>query len=199
MKRLISLLAGAAVLWAIGFALFVAKLPKPATTSPAATSALGADGVAVYTGGGGIRISTAMALFADGAGQRLLISGVHPDTSAARLSDFWVGPKDRFDCCVDLGRAALTTEGNASELKDWARNHNYQNIILVTSEYHMPRALTVTRARMPDLALTPYPVASGYLNDNGAPASYSALWRLAGEYSKFLLAQIRALMPESGR
>lgn len=199
MKRFFSILAGMVVLWAGGFILFLSKLPPPTTATPAPTEQIGADGVVVFTGGGGIRISTAMALFADGAGQRLLISGVHPDTSAARLSEFWVGPKERFDCCVDLGRAALTTEGNAAELRDWAVSHNYKNIILVTSEYHMPRALAVTRARMPDAAITPFPVSSGYLNAKGGPASAGAVLPLAGEYTKFLLARIKAVLPVAGR
>ncbi len=193
-KRLISILAGLAALWAVGLVIFIATLPRTPAAAPAS-----ADGVVVYTGGGGLRISTGMAIFADGAGERLLISGVHPDTSATRLSDFWVGPKERFDCCVDLGREALTTEGNASELHDWALNHHYQKIILVTSDYHMPRAMAVTRSRMPQAAITPYAVASGYLNAKGRPASLDAVASLAGEYTKFLLARVKALFPASGR
>lgn len=174
--------------------MFIAALPKPALSAPGP-----ADGVVVYTGGGGARISSAMAIFAEGSGERLLISGVHPDTSAARLSNFWVGPKERFDCCVDLGREALTTEGNAGELHAWAKTHQYDNIILVTSDYHMPRAMAVTRARMRGATVTPYAVASGYLDTNGAPASFEAGLKLAGEYTKYLLARVKALIPGNGR
>lgn len=193
-KRFLTALAGMALLWFGGFVLFVAGLPKPLASPPAA-----ADGVAVFTGGGGARISSGMAVFAGGAGQRMLISGVHPGTSAERLSDFWTGPRDRFDCCVDLGREALTTEGNANELRNWADAHHYKKIILVTSEYHMPRAMTVTRKRLPDVDLTAYPVASGYLDGKGRPASLGACGKLAGEYTKFLLARVIALLPASGR
>ncbi len=183
------------LLWGGGFAVFLAMLPKPLQGAPNV-----ADGIVVYTGGGGVRISSAMALLAEGAGERLLISGVHPDTSAARLSEFWVGPRERFDCCVDLGREALTTEGNADELKTWIENRRYHRIILVTSEYHMPRAMAVTRARLKDGAeITPYPVPSGYLGDNGLPASMEAAGRLAGEYTKYLLARIKSLLPANGR
>lgn len=194
MKRLLSVLAAIALIWAGGFVLFIANLPKPAPDGQSP-----ADGVVVYTGGGGVRISSAMALFADGAGERLLISGVHPDTSAARLSEFWVGPKERFDCCVDLGRDALTTEGNAGELSNWAARHNFQSIILVTSDYHLPRAMTVTRARMKNATITPYPVRSGYLDAKGRPASFDAMINLAGEYTKYLLAQIKTRLPATSR
>ena len=194
MRRLTAFLTGLALLWAGGLVLFIAALPKPAEQAPDKV-----EGVAVYTGGGGTRISTAMAIFADGAGERLLISGVHPDTSAARLSDFWVGPKDQFDCCVDLGREALSTEGNAGELNAWATSHRFNNIILVTSDYHMPRALTESRITMPDVEITPHPVASGYLNANGAPASRNAWGKLAGEYNKYILAKAKALLSSVGQ
>lgn len=194
MKRFFSVAIALALLWAGGFVLFIANLPRAGHPPPTAS-----DGVAVYTGGGGVRISSAMAIFADGAGERLLISGVHPDTSAARLSEFWVGPKERFDCCVDLGRKALTTEGNAGELRDWARGHRFASIILVTSDYHMPRAMAVTRGAMKDTAITPYPVNSGFLDANGRPTSLDATLKLAGEYTKYLLAKVKTLLPAGGR
>ena len=194
MRRLLVILTGFALVWASGLVLFVSNLPSPLKSLPAK-----ADGVVVYTGGGGARISSAMAIFADGAGERLLISGVHPNTSAARLSDFWTGPKERFDCCVDLGREALSTEGNAGELHDWAQARDYKSLILVTSEYHMPRAIAVTRVRLPGATITPYPVASGYLDSKGRPASLEAGLKLAGEYTKFLMAQAKALISRGGR
>lgn len=183
-----SVLAALALAWALGFVLFVMRLPVPSTDQPRL-----ADGVAVYTGGGGARISAAMQIFAGGAGQRLLISGVHPDTSRARLSELWIGDAERFNCCVDLGHEALTTDGNAGELTTWARSNNFKKIVLVTSDYHMPRAVVATRAKMKDAELTPFVVASGYLNESKRPASLQAVMKLAGEYSKFLLAYANAL------
>ena len=193
MKKLITATIFLALAWLGGFAFFLAALPQPAQQGPDLADQPAGKGVVVYTGGGGARISYAMGLFAEGAGERLLISGVHPDTSAARLSEFWVGSKERFECCVDLGHEALTTEGNAAELQGWAQTHRFDHIILVTSDYHMPRAIMVTRARMKGVAITPYAVSSGYIDHNGAPASGKAVGKLAGEYSKFILAKVKAL------
>ena len=194
MRRLISGLAGVALLWAAGLVIFVAGLPKPPASPPVA-----ADGVVVFTGGGGARITAAMSIFANGAGQRMLISGVHPDTSLQRLSELWPGDPDKFACCIDLGREALTTQGNAGELSAWAHNNQYKTIILVTSEYHMPRAVALTRARMPKAIITPYAVASGYLDGKGRPTSFDAGLRLAGEYTKFLFARLQTLFSFIGR
>lgn len=194
MKRLILGFAALAIIWAGGLVAFIAELPAPSQSAPGP-----ADGVVVYTGGGGMRIAAAMQIFAGGAGQRLLISGVHPDTTRARLSELWSGPADRFDCCVDLGHAALTTEGNAGELSVWAETHRYKNIILVTSDYHMPRAVAVTKARIPEAVITPYAVASGYLDGAGRPASAKAGLRIAGEYTKYLLAHVKSFVSSIGR
>ena len=131
--------------------------------------------------------------FANGTGKRLLISGVHPDTTRSRISDLWKGPDDLFSCCVDLGREALSTIGNATELNQWATKNNYDSITLVTSEYHMPRAMTSTRAQMPKIEIYPYVVASGLLDEAGRPTSLRSWQKLAGEYTKYILARLNAM------
>jgi uncharacterized SAM-binding protein YcdF (DUF218 family) len=184
----------AGLLWAFGLGAFIKAVPK----SDAAILE-GADGVVVYTGGGGARIAAAMLIFGQGAGRRLLISGVNPGTSKERLSELWAGAPDLFECCVDLGREALTTEGNAFEAAQWARSHQFQHLVLVTSDYHMPRAVAVTKARMRDVEITPYPVSSGYLNEDGWPASLDAWRKIAGEYSKYVLSRAKAFFMSFGR
>ena len=192
MRRLVMGLGVAAVLWAAGFALFLADIPAPAEAAPDKREA-----VVVFTGGPD-RVTAGMAVFAAGRGDRLLISGVHQNTTRERLSSLWTGEADLFDCCVDLGREALTTEGNAEEVGDWADKHGYESLILVTSEYHMPRALVATRARLPETDIAPYAVSSGYLNDQGRPATLRAWGKLSGEYVKYLLAHIKALFSFRG-
>lgn len=172
----------------LGFFLFVRALPGATPeTDPQG------DAVVVFTGGGGSRIAAAMNLFANGAGQRLLISGVHPNTSRTRLSELWVGAAEKFECCVDLGHDALTTEGNAEEMRAWMMAKNFNSMILVTSDYHMPRAMTLARARMPRAQIVAYAVPSGYLTESGWPTSVKAMRSLAGEYVKYLLARIKLL------
>lgn len=192
MQRLIMGGSIIAILWAIGFMSFVGQLPAPASGSPDKS-----DGIVVYTGGPD-RITAGMEIFSNGNGDRLLISGVHKDTSRERLATLWAGAPALFDCCVDLGREALTTEGNAAEAGVWLRDHDYESLVLVTSEYHMPRALVSTRAQLPDATIVPYAVTSGYLDSQGRPATLSAWGKLSGEYSKYLLAQVKAFFSQFG-
>lgn len=192
MQRLIIGVSIIVLLWAVGFASFVGRLPAPAVDAPDQS-----DGVVVYTGGPD-RITAGMEIFAKGHGDRLLISGVHHDTSRERLATMWTGAPAQFDCCVDLGREALTTEGNAAEVGAWARDNDYHSLILVTSEYHMPRALVSTRARLSDATIAPYAVSSGYIDSQGRPATIRAWVKLSGEYAKYLLAQLKALFSQFG-
>lgn len=188
MRRLLGGLFAVALIWAMGFFMFIRSLPE----SEAAVAAK-ADGAVVYTGLGGARVTTGMSVLARGDVKRLLISGVNKGTSRSQLAQLWPGEADAFECCVDLGLEAQSTEGNAREVRDWARAHGFTSLILVTSDYHMPRALLETRAQLPEATIIAYPVESGFLDAKGGPATGDAWRQLAFEYSKFLAVRVRTL------
>lgn len=185
MTRFFAVLAVLALAWGAGLFVFISHLPLETASKPDE-----ADGIVVYTGGGS-RIAAGMALMEQGAAQRLLISGVNPGTSRDVLIDMNPEAKTIFDCCVDLGIEAQTTEGNATEVRDWALKHGFRRIILVTSDYHMPRALVETRARLKGVTLAAYPVTSGFLDAKGRPISQEAWKQLAFEYSKYLASHVK--------
>lgn len=188
MQRLLHLLVLAALAWAAGLFIFIADLPKPAAgTRPEA------DGVVVFTGGGE-RVAAAMTLLNDGAARRLLISGVNPTVTRPDLAKLWPGKAETFECCVDLGLQAQTTTGNASELDAWTRANGFSSLILVTSEFHMPRALVEARDRLPDVAITPYAVSSGLIGPEGRPSSFAEWRRIGAEYTKFLYARVKTML-----
>ncbi|MEZ5946118.1 MAG: YdcF family protein [Hyphomonas sp.] len=117
-----------------------------------------ADAIVALTGGSGLRIAEGVKLVAEGRGERLLISGVNPDVTLQDLIDLAGGDAQVWACCVDLGYVAETTLGNADETAAWAYEHDYDELIVVTSDYHMARSLIVLEEAMPDIALTPWPV-----------------------------------------
>src|SRR5437660_2502956 len=118
----------------IGFARFLSNLPAAASESTAK-----ADAIVALTGEGS-RLAPAVTLLENGGGQRLLITGVNPQISKTYLKKLLHGG-DAFDCCVDLGLAALDTHGNAEEAARWANARRYHSLIIVTADYHMPRSL----------------------------------------------------------
>jgi len=99
-----------------------------------------ADGIVVLTGGSS-RVSDAMELLAAGYGKRLLISGVHPTNAASDISRSLPDNQSLLRCCVDLDRSAVNTRSNAAETRRWAHERGFKSLIVVTSNYHMPRAI----------------------------------------------------------
>ena len=172
--------AGTLVLYAIGFSVFVANLPAP-RSGPAAK----ADAIVALTGQGG-RLAPAVTLLEEGDGQRLLITGVNRLISKRSLKSLLHGGP-AFDCCADLGFAALDTRGNADEAARWAQAHRYGSLIVVTANYHMPRSLIEFGAAMPGVKLVPYPVAADTLR----MLSWDNAKRLQGEYVKYLASTLR--------
>ena len=187
---------GASLLYVAGLGLFLYKINQDA---PAVTQ--NADGIIVLTGGAA-RISQALKLLKEGEARRLLISGVNMSTSRETLRQQLDADASLFDCCVDLGRDAVNTEGNATEAAAWVRQHDFNRIILVTSNYHMPRSLIEFRRYLPSVDVAAYPIAAGSPT-SGGPASIltdpHALRLLLLEYSKYIVAVARSVAWDSWR
>jgi uncharacterized SAM-binding protein YcdF (DUF218 family) len=157
-----------------------------------------ADGIVVLTGGAS-RIADAIELLAAGHGKRLLISGVHPTTTAnviARLVPEYGG---LLSCCVDLDHSAVNTVGNAQETRRWAKARGFRSLIVVTSSYHMPRTMAELGRQLPDVALVPFPVVTEKMRAEPWWASPPTARLLLTEYLKYLVAQVRIrLEPVTG-
>lgn len=145
------------------------------------------DAIVVLTGGPE-RISAAVRLLEQKVARRLLISGVYPTTTAQQLSRITQAEASLFKCCVDLDKRAPDTRGNAAEAADWATRHGFTRIAVVTSDYHILRAIVEFSRAMPNVELVAYPVAS---HDAGTPAVSFPMLRLwISEYVKYLLARL---------
>jgi hypothetical protein len=100
------------VVCALGFPVFVWSLSRSSSEPEPA------DAIIALTGGEG-RLQAAIELLDQGKGSRLLISGVHEETTRVELFDAAGGMPKRAACCVDLGRSAENTIGNAGEAAAW--------------------------------------------------------------------------------
>lgn len=165
------------------FVLEVARLENPATLEAA-------DGIVVLTGDNQ-RIATALELLETGKGERLLISGVYRGTTADAIRSAVAGSSELFDCCVDIDKAALDTVGNAEETAAWARANGFVSLIVVTSDYHMPRSLIELRRKAKDVELRPYLVKTGATDGDGPFSDPETLRRLVPEFAKYIAARIR--------
>jgi uncharacterized SAM-binding protein YcdF (DUF218 family) len=170
------------VIWGAGLFAFGARVADstPAPDPPAA------DGVVALTGASSLRIEAAVQLLEDGKAKRLLVSGVNRDVTRTQLQAVAHDFGRAFTCCVDLGFEAANTQGNARETADWARKHHYRSLILVTSDYHMPRAALEIQAALSGIAIHPYPVATSSLDAKRWWANGSSARRMTLEYCKYL-------------
>src|SRR5580700_5358400 len=153
-RRITSVTVKLAVLGALalvlGFAGFVWLLPSQEVALDH-----NADGIVVLTGGTS-RVTDALELLASGHGKRLLITGVNPGTTTGDIAHQTVNYDRVLTCCVDLDYSALNTLGNAVQARLWAIQHDFHSLIVVTSAYHMPRALAELEHQLPNVALVPY-------------------------------------------
>ena len=163
------------VLYALGFALFAVTLG-----TPAAADTPKVDAIVVITGGKG-RIEHAASLLADGKGKRLLIAGADPLVRKVDLVRRLGGKEKLFDCCVDLGSESVDTRSNAEEANRWLERRKYRSIRLVTSDWHMRRALYEFKRQLGDsVSIVP-----------DAVRTEPNFMTLFGEYNKYLLRRIR--------
>jgi uncharacterized SAM-binding protein YcdF (DUF218 family) len=149
-----------------------------------------ADGIVVLTGGTS-RVSDALELLAAGRGKRLLITGVNPGTTTAVIAHESPHYSRLLTCCVDLDYSALNTLGNAVETRRWALDRGFQSIIVVTSAYHMPRALAEIAHQLPSVTLVPYPVVSDRLRVEPWWSNAITTRLVLSEYVKYLFAKLR--------
>jgi uncharacterized SAM-binding protein YcdF (DUF218 family) len=188
MMRLIrSLLTLAVLAVAGGYLVYLAMV---AIAQP--DEAASADAIVALTGGGA-RLQTALRLLEEGRGERLLISGVSDQATEADIRAMAPDDAARFECCVDLDRAAANTVGNARETADWARRHGYDRVLLVTDSFHMPRARLELSRTAPDVTFVPWPASKwGAKGLRGTPVEYAKLLVVLGREALRRAAGTRA-------
>ena len=176
----------------LGFIAFLAQL-RGSEERPARN----ADGIVVLTGGSS-RVVDAMELLAAGYGKRLLISGVHPTNDVHDISRTLPDNHKLLNCCVDLDRSAVNTRSNAAETRRWAIERGFRSLIVVTSNYHMPRAIVELSHAMPDVKLIPFAVIGDRWRDEPWWTSGATLRLLLTEYVKFVAAEVRVRLAALG-
>lgn len=172
-------------LWAgglAGFACYVLYVQKQDAVQ-------NVDAIVVLTGDMG-RITTGFSLFSGGMSPQLFITGVNPLVTAEDLLSQHKGRA--LPCCITYDHKARTTIENGIETKNWIDTQpNINEVLLVTSDYHMPRAAQEIQFVLPGITLYKHPIET-------------EKWRTAQqkrnlvflEYHKFVYRQVAmTIMP----
>ncbi len=184
-----ALFAALALLWLFGLWRFAASLPTEVSDPDRAT-----DAIVVLTGGS-LRVESGLQLLAAGKAKKLFISGVYRGVDVTELLRVSRQSPDAVACCVALGHNAADTAGNARETAEWMNAEQFHSLRLVTAAYHMPRSLLEFARAMPDIEIVPNPVFPEFLRDHPWWSSRARASVIAGEYDKFLGAQLRPFLP----
>lgn len=175
----------------VGFYVFLTRIASQEPPNPRP-----ADAIVVLTGGAS-RLSDGLQLLADGYGRRLLITGVNPSISDEALRRALPAHPLLMTCCVDLGHKALNTWGNAIEAAEWARARKFNSLVVVTSTWHMPRALFELSRILPEVELFAYPVVTERMQDGQWWSEPQTARLLLKEYVKYMMAHAK-IRPAQG-
>ena len=96
-----------------------------------------------------------------------------------------------IECCIELDSISTNTYSNAYETLKWAKKNNIKEFILITSNYHMPRAILEFKNRMPNLKIFTYPITPNRHNIKMWLSSFQTFSLIFSEYCKFLVANFR--------
>lgn len=186
LKKIYRLFLLAIVLWSAGFVFYADQSLSMRIENPDEVT----DAIVVLTGGDK-RIEAGLALLAEGRAKNLFISGVHPDV---KKKEILAMRQDRKPLSgrVILGCEARTTFDNAREIKAWLQDEKLSSFRLVTSNYHMKRALLDLSLVMPDAKIIPHPV-----RQPGLDAKAPELWVLLfTEYHKFMFRWLSSVITQ---
>lgn len=171
-------------LWGWGLTSFVQQIERQKIEWQNATQA-----IVVLTGGPG-RLQAGADMLAAGLAENLFITGVDPAVKNIRELNLRWPPSLDPACCVTLGQRATDTYGNAVEAAEWVKSQHFISLRLVTSAYHMPRALLEFKRLLPGVRIVAHPL-SVHTNAVGFWAMDWSMQRLVlSEYHKYWVVKL---------
>ena len=98
----------------------------------------GIDSIVVLTGDK-FRISRGMEILSNGIGKKLLLSGVNKNINLINIKNEFPKYDKFFQCCVDIDNISSNTFQNSKQTFLWLEKNNYDSVLIVSSDYHLPR------------------------------------------------------------
>ena len=141
------------------------------------------DGLVVATGGQA-RIQKGLEMLSGGKANKMLISGVGQGISKQLLRESLSLSDEQalfFDCCVEIEFTAIDTNGNARATVRWMQKHNLKDVLLVSANYHLPRAKIIFRRYLPEKEI--------YFQAVNPPDLKLSHWYLSWQTSRLLLKE----------
>lgn len=181
LKKLIFTIAILGSIWIGGLIDFYGRIPAKTPDKVAHSEA-----IIVLTGGKN-RIETGLELLHEDKAEKMFITGVGKDVGDLELLKRKDVTPENMEK-ISLGHEAVDTFGNVDEAKKWIAENNIKSIILVTANYHMPRAYAVFAKAIPDIAIHPYSVMTPDFIRSDWPTNKKVRKIILSEYHKFIMS-----------
>ena len=192
-KKLSLIILSIFILWFIGLFNYKEKI-----VSFKKKSFVEATNIVILTGGsnrikGGLKIINNFNK-SDLKNIKLLISGTGKGFTKLSVNKILSEKNDFYSfikCCVELDSKSKNTYSNAIQTNKWVDKNNINQFILITSNYHMPRALLELKDQMPNIKIFEYPINPIKHEIKNWIYSFETFSLVFIEYSKFQLAKLR--------
>ena len=96
-----------------------------------------------------------------------------------------------IECCIYLDSISKNTLTNAIETSKWAKRNNVKEFILITSNYHMPRAILEFNNIMPNHKIYTFPITPKKHNVQKWLDSNETFSLILKEFCKYIIANFR--------
>jgi len=178
---------------AVGFLVYWIAMPESVSAQEVTGQA-----IVVVTGGQG-RVATGIALLDSARAPQLFISGVGRGVTVRDVvrEAGGIQNEELMHCCITLGYQATNTYENAEEVASWLKINHMNEIILVSSNYHLPRAELELLMAAPDLKITLFPTDTQTLSHwwqqrSTTEVMVSEYLKTALAFGRYLVARIHA-------
>ena len=124
---------------------------------------------------------------------KILVSGTgkgFTKSSLVRQIEPNFNPK-LIECCIHLDSVSKNTYTNAKETSKWVQKYNIKKFILITSNYHMPRAILEFKNIMPNKKIYTFPIKPRKHNIEKWLSSYQTFSLVFKEFCKYIVASAR--------
>ncbi len=184
--------------WSSGFLLYVKNINQTRNEIFSETPDISTktDAIVVLTGGSE-RIKHAIFLLNLGYADKLFVSGVNKEVKLNELlvlHGYSSSRQPALASRIELGYSAIDTIQNAEEIAAWAKRNNIKSIRLVTSNYHMKRAVLEISDELPDVKIIPHSVIPINIRIDRWWSYPPTRDLLLSEYNKYLAANLRIFL-----
>lgn len=190
LRLLMRTAAALAALWLAGLFWYAGEIARARPEAESFSDVPTADAVVVLTGTPD-RLGVGFELLAASRAQRMFISGVYRGVDVQQILRALRRSPDEAENAVVLGYGADDTIGNAQETAVWMAKEGLTSLILVTSNFHMPRALMEFHAAMPEVTIVPHATAVASFKIDDWWRWPGTIRLIASEWSKYIAARAR--------